>query len=166
MNLLDIVVVALLALFAVFGVLRGLVRQLFSIAGLVAGHIAGIRFYADAVSLLKLSFRYAEVAGYVGILLAVFLVFSLLGAFIEARIRKSKLSAVDRLGGLVAGTAKGALLAVGLVFLLVIVLPKDARVIRESKAAPYAIAAGKWLADAFPESFADTFRKKIRAAEQ
>jgi uncharacterized membrane protein required for colicin V production len=153
MNLIDIVVAVLCVLFGVFGIVRGLVRQLFSIGGLVVGHLVGIRFYSAAASTLKLTFRYAEVVGYVVVFLAVFLSISLLGAFIEGRVRASKLSVVDRVGGMVAGLAKG-----------VIVLPVDARVLRESKAAPLAISAGRWLQSAFPDRIAESFREKVRAA--
>jgi uncharacterized membrane protein required for colicin V production len=104
------------------------------------------------------------VVGYVVVFLAVFLSISLLGAFIEGRVRASKLSVVDRVGGMVAGLAKGALLSVLLVFLLVIVLPVDARVLRESKAAPLAISAGRWLQSAFPDRISESFREKVRAA--
>lgn len=166
MNPIDIAVVALCALFGVFGILRGLVRQVISVAGLVAGHLAGIRYYEAAVSWLNLTFQYSKVAGYAAIFLAVWLLFVLVGSFIEGRIRASKLSFMDRVGGLVVGAAKGALLAVLLVFLLVIFLPKDSEVLRESKAAPFCISAGQWLAEAFPDRFADTFREKIRAAEK
>lgn len=166
MNLIDIVVAGLCVLFGVLGIMRGLVRQLFSIAGLVAGHLAGIRFYQDAASTLKLSFQYSEVAGYVVVFLAVFLVCLLLGTFIEGRIRGSKLSAADRIGGLAVGLAKGALLSVLLVFLLVIVLPKDAVVLRDSKAVPVAVSAGRWLAEVFPDRIADSFLEKVRAAEK
>jgi len=166
MNLIDITVAALCILFGVLGIIHGLVRQLFSIGGLVAGHLAGIRYYASAASAMKLSFRYSEVVGYLAVFLSVFLVLSLLGAFIEGRIRGSKMSGMDRLAGMVAGLAKGALLSVLLVFLLVIVLPGDSRVLRESKAAPLAISAGRWLQAVFPDRIAESFREKIRAAEK
>ncbi len=166
MNLIDIAVAALCVLFGVFGIVRGLVGQLFSIGGLVAGHLAGVRFYASAASTLNLSFQYAEVAGYVVVFLAVYLAVSLLGTFIEGRIRASRLSAVDRLGGMAAGLAKGALFSVLLVFLLVIFLPSDTRVLRESKAAPIAMRAGGWLQPVFPDRIADSFREKVRAAEK
>ena len=74
MNLIDIVVAGLCVLFGVLGVVRGMVRQLFSLGGLIAGHLAGIRFYSDAVSALKLSFRYSEVVAYAVVFLAVYLV--------------------------------------------------------------------------------------------
>ncbi len=166
MNLIDIVVAGLCVLFGVLGVVRGMVRQLFSLGGLIAGHLAGIRFYSDAVSALKLSFRYSEVVAYAVVFLAVYLVCLILGSFLEGRIRAAKLSFVDRFGGLVVGFMKGALLSVLLVFLLVIVLPKDSGVLRDSKAAPVAVSAGRWLAEVFPDRFADAFLEKIRAAEK
>ena len=49
-------------------------------------------------------------------------------------------------------------------FLLVILLPRDARLLRESKAAPTAVAAGKRLAAVFPDRFAEAFREKLQAA--
>jgi len=166
MNLVDIAVVALCLLFAVFGIMRGLVRQLFSIGGLVGGHLAGVRFYGPVSSALKLSFRYAEVVGYVVIFLVVFLVLSLLGSFIEGKIRASKLSAADRVGGMAAGLVKGALLSVLLVFVLVILLPGDSRALKESRTAPLAISAGRWLTQVFPDRIAGSFREKVRAAEK
>jgi len=38
--------------------------------------------------------------------------------------------------------------------------------VRESKAAPTVIAAGKWVASAFPERFAESFREKVRSIGQ
>lgn len=163
MNLIDILVVVLLAWFAVSGIVRGLVGQLFSLGGLVAGHFTGARYYAYAQGKLGLSFQHSEVVGYAVVFLAVYLAVRLIGGLIEGRVRESKLSGTDRLAGMAAGLVKGALLSILLVFLLVILLPRDARLLRESKAAPKAVAAGKWLAAAFPERFAESFREKVRS---
>ena len=163
MNLLDLILAVLIAWFAVSGIVRGLVRQLFSLGGLIAGHLAGIRYYSFAQSKLGLSFQYAEVVGYAVVFLAAYLAVRLIGGLIEGQVRKSKLSGSDRLAGMAAGIVKGALLSILIVFLLVILLPPDARLLRESKAAPTAIAAGNRLAAAFPQRFAESFREKIRA---
>jgi membrane protein required for colicin V production len=163
MNLLDLILAVLIAWFAVTGIARGLVRQLFSLGGLVAGHLAGIRYFAFAQGNLGLSFQYAEVVGYVVVFLAAYLAVRLIGGLIEARVRKSKLSGSDRLAGMAAGLVKGALLSILIVFLLVILLPRDAPLLRESKVAPTAIAAGNRLAVAFPERFAESFREKMRS---
>jgi len=163
MNLLDLLMAALIVWFAVSGIVHGLVRQLFSIGGLVAGHMLGIRYYAFAQGKLGLSFQYGEVVGYAVVFLAAYLAIRVIGGLIEGRVRKSKLSGMDRLAGMAGGLAKGALLSILIVFLLVILLPRDARMLRESKGAPSAVAAGKRLAAIFPERFAESFREKVRA---
>jgi len=162
MNLLDLILAVLIVGFAVSGIVRGLVRQLFSLGGLVAGHLSGIRYYAFVQGKLGLSFQYAEVVGYAIVFLAAYLGVRLVGGLIEDRVRKSKLSGSDRLAGMVAGLVKGALFSILIVFLLVILLPRDARLLRESKAAPTAIAAGKRLAAVFPDRFAESFREKLQ----
>jgi uncharacterized membrane protein required for colicin V production len=163
MNLLDIVLAVLIAWFAVSGISLGLVSQLFSLGALIAGHLAGIRYYGFAHEKLGLAFQYSEVIGYAVVFLAVYLAVRLVGGMIEDRVRKSKLSGSDRLAGMVTGLVKGALLSILLVFLLVILLPKDARLLRESKAVPMAISAGKRLAGAFPDRIAESFREKVRS---
>lgn len=163
MNLLDLILAVLIAWFAVSGVARGLVRQLFSLGGLVAGHLAGSRYYAFAQAKLGLTFQFAEVVAYTVVFLAVYLVVRLIGGLVEGRVRKSKLSGSDRLAGMAAGLVKGALLSILIVFLLVILLPRDTRLLRESKAAPTAVAAGKRLAAVFPDRFAESFREKVRS---
>jgi membrane protein required for colicin V production len=166
MNFVDVVLGVLCLWFAVSGIARGFVRQLFSIGGLIAGHLAGIRFYGVVASILKLNVQYGDVVGYVTVFLPVYLALRLLGGLIEGRIRASKLSGADRLAGMAAGLAKGALVSVLVVFLLVIVLPRDSRALRQSKAAPYAISAGRWLVRAFPDRIGDSFREKARAVEK
>jgi membrane protein required for colicin V production len=160
MNPVDVAVAALCLWFAVAGIVHGLVRQLFSIGGIVAGHLLGIRFYPLAQKHLGLSFPYSEAAGYAVIFLAVLIAVRLIGGLVEGRVRGSKLSGVDRLAGMAVGLLKGALLSVLAVFLLVVALPKDARILRESKAAPTAIAAGRWMAGVFPQKIAEPFREK------
>jgi membrane protein required for colicin V production len=161
MNLLDLILAVLFAWFAISGIVRGLVRQLFSLGGLIAGHLAGARWYGFAQTKLGLSFQYAEVVGYAVVFLAAYLAVRLIGGLIEGRVRKSKLSGTDRIAGMAAGLVKGALFSILIVFLLVILLPRDARLLRESKAAPTAMAAGKRLAAAFPDRFAESFREKM-----
>jgi len=162
-NAVDVAIAGLCLVFAVSGLFQGLVRQLFSIVGIVAGHLLGIRYYAFAQKTLKLSFQYSEAAGYLVVFLVAWLAVRLVGGLVEGKVRGSKLSGTDRAAGVAAGMLKGALLSVLLVFLLVVLLPRDSRVLRESKAAPHAITAGRWLAGVFPGQIADPFREKASA---
>jgi len=160
MNPVDVALAALCVWFAVAGALHGLVRQLFSIGGILAGHLLGIRYYPAAQKALELSFPHSEVVGYAVIFLVVCLAVRLIGGLVEGKVRGSKLSGMDRAAGMAAGLLKGALLSVLAVFLLVVLLPRDSRVLRGSKAAPTAIAAGRWLAGVFPEKIAEPFLEK------
>jgi membrane protein required for colicin V production len=160
MNPVDVGLAALCVWFAVAGVLHGLVRQLFSIGGILAGHLLGIRYYPAAQKALELSFPHSEVVGYAVIFLVVCLAVRLIGVLVEGKVRGSKLSGMDRAAGMAAGLLKGALLSVLAVFLLVVLLPRDSRVLRGSKAAPTAIAVGRWLAGVFPDKIAEPFREK------
>lgn len=164
MNLLDAVIAVLCAAFLLMGVVHGLVRQAVSLGGLVFAHLAGARYHPAAVRALDLDFRYGAEVGYLCVFAAVYLAVRLAGIPVERWVRSSKLSGTDRLAGGAAGLLKGALLSVLLVFFLVIFLPRDAAVLRESKAAPHAIAAAGWLGRAFPERIGAAFRAKLAAA--
>ena len=107
MNLLDLILAVLFVWFAISGILRGLVRLLFSLGGLIAGHLAGVRWYGFAQAKLGLSFQYAEVVGYAVVFLSAYLAVRLIGGLIEGQVRKSKLKRSARLR---AGGVKSCLI--------------------------------------------------------
>ena len=161
MNLLDIVIAVLCLGLAVHGIFQGMVRQLFSWGGLIAGHIAGVKFYAIAQERLRLDFSHGDVVAYLLTFLAVYLAVRLAGLLVERWVRGSALSGTDRIAGMLAGFGKGVLLTVLLVFMLVILLPRNASLLRESKLAPKAMVAARWMQKIFPERIRDSFREKI-----
>src|SRR3990170_8997499 len=57
MNLLDAGIIVLCGVLAIFGMLRGFVRQGVSLAGLVLGHILAVRYNAEAQKLLQFDFQ-------------------------------------------------------------------------------------------------------------
>ena len=79
MNWVDAVVLALPLVLAVFGLFHGFVRQAASIAGLVLGHVAGIRYYPAAQAALGLDLpRGNEAIAYLATFIAVYVVARLL----------------------------------------------------------------------------------------
>jgi membrane protein required for colicin V production len=160
-NFLDIVIAVLCLGLAVYGIFQGMVRQLFSWGGLIAGHIAGVKFGGIAQERLRLDFSHGDIVAYLLIFLAVYLAVRLVGLLVERWVRGSELSGTDRLAGMLAGLGKGVLLSVLLVFVLVILLPRDTSLLRESKLAPNAMVAARWMQKVFPERIRDSFREKI-----
>lgn len=162
MNLLDVAIGAFCIGFALSGILKGLVRQAAGVAGIVLGHLAGTRFHPEAQRWLQLDFPYAEAVAYALVLAAVYVAVRLAGGLLEGRIRGSRLSGADRLGGAAAGLLKGVLLSVLLVFLLVVFLPRDARFLRSSKLAPKVMVAARWMSPVFPAKVRAAFDEKLR----
>lgn len=166
MNPLDICIVALCAVLALFGLLRGFVRQAASLAGLILGHILAVRYNAWFLKILRFDFPHAGIAAYLIALLAVYIAVRLLGLLIERWVRDSKLSGMDRFLGGLAGALKGALFSVLLVFVLVVLLPRDASLLKSSKLAPHARIAAGWLEKTFPEKIREAYREKVHGAER
>ena len=161
MNLLDIVIAVLCLGFAVYGILQGVVRQLFSWTGLLLGHVAGVKFFETVQVRLRLDFPHSDIVAYLLIFLAVYLAVRLVGLLVERLVRGSELSGTDRIAGMLAGFGKGVLLSVLLVFVLVILLPRNASFLRESKLAPKAMVAARWIQKVFPERIRHAFQEKI-----
>jgi len=148
-----------------YGIVQGVVRQLFSWTGIILGHVAGVKYYEAAQQRLNLDFPHAEIVAYLLIFIGIYLVFRLVGLFIEQWVRGSELSGTDRAAGMLAGFVKGALLSVLLVFVLVILLPRDTGLLRKSTLAPRAMVAANWVAKIFPEKIRDTFQAKTGDAK-
>jgi membrane protein required for colicin V production len=165
MNALDIGILALCAVLALFGLLQGFIRQATSWAGLILGLVAGWWYGAEAQALLQFDFKGGAIAAYLLVLLVVYVGVRLIGLLVERWVRGTKLSGADRFLGMLAGLAKGALLSVLLVFFLTILLPRDAPLLKGSKMAPHMMVAARWMEGAFPERIREPFRKKMRAPE-
>jgi membrane protein required for colicin V production len=159
-NLLDVVIVSLCLFFAVYGIVQGVVGLMFSWAGLLLAHVAGVKYYETAQERLHPDFPHGEIVAYLLTFLGIYLAFRLVGLLIERWVRGSELSGTERAAGMLAGFVKGALLSVLLVFVLVIILPRGTALVRESKLAPQAMVAATWAQRIFPVKIRDAFRKK------
>jgi len=164
MNLLDILILALCVGVGVLGIFQGLVRQAFSWAGLILGHILGVKYFAAVQDLFGLSFLHGDVVSYILLFAGVYLCVRLVGTLVERLIRESKLSGTDRFAGALAGFVKGIFLSILLVFLLVILLPRDTSLLRGSKMAPRVATAAGWISKLFPDRIGAAFREKIQEA--
>lgn len=111
----DLVIVAAVAAFAVWGWWRGLLREIFGIAGLVLGVLAAWRLAPPLAGIIKLSPRFMP---WISILTAVvlFILVVILANFAGRIARRmfvrGPLKPLDRFGGFVFGSVKGALLVV------------------------------------------------------
>lgn len=159
MTWVDIGIVALPLVLAMFGLFQGFVRQAASWAGLILGHLAGIRYYPAVQTALRLNFpRGNEALAYAATFVAVYVAVRLVGVLVERWVRGSRLSGAERLAGGLAGIAKGALLAILMVFLLTVFLPRGYEPLEKSRFAPAALSAAVRLSHLLPRAAGEAVR--------
>lgn len=117
MNFLDLLIVIPLIWFGYKGFRNGLVMELVSILSLIAGIYIAIRFSAWVGQQLGIKGEYAATISFIITFLAVLIVTYLLGKFIDGLVKKLSLGFLNRLGGLLIGLAKTALIAGLLIFI-------------------------------------------------
>lgn len=134
MTVLDWICSAILVFFCYTGYRRGLIGEFFRIIAVLAGMIAGFKFYERAAcfaaenfsipvnTLIKVLFFVIIFAAASGIILAVSFI-------VKKIIRLTILGWVDRLGGVLIGALKGMLL-IGFCLWLIILVPSLRSMVR------------------------------------
>lgn len=120
MSWLDIVLLVILAIAAFMGIKAGLIKSVFSLAGILLGIFLAIRLYDEFGALLHgiiANQSIANIVAFVVILLGVLLVVTVLSSFLGSMISAIGIGWLNRLGGAVfslffSGVVLGALLAV------------------------------------------------------
>lgn len=114
MNLFDIIILSVLCFFALKGLVRGLVNEASSLAGLLAGGWLAYRFHpllaAPIKSALHLPTHLCSFLAFIIILLITGICAHIIGNVMTAALKLVMLGSLNRLGGLLIGIAEGALL--------------------------------------------------------
>jgi membrane protein required for colicin V production len=121
-NWIDLIVIVVLALFGLRGFFRGLFREIFSIAGLVAGFLLAVTYarpvasYAEGV--WQISPLILKGSAFVAIFFVVYFLMSVAGWLLHRSERLLFLKTLNRTGGIAIGVGKGAALTALVVFFL------------------------------------------------
>lgn len=114
MNLIDVIILSVLGFFAVKGLVRGLVNEASSLAGLLAGGWLAFHFHPQLAvpikSTLHLPAHLSSFLAFIIILLLTGICAHVIGNVITAALRLVMLGSLNRLGGLLIGITEGALL--------------------------------------------------------
>lgn len=124
MSLLDITILTVLALGALRGLLRGLVKEVAALTALLLGGWMAFRFHEQAAVLLQgmVPPAAAQMIAFATLLILVGLAAHLLGNLLTSLVKLALLGWVNRLGGMVLGCLEGAVI-LGMVFYAVISIP-------------------------------------------
>ena len=114
MNLFDIIILVTLLFFSLKGLLRGLVNEASSLAGLILGGWLAYRYYPTLSLPIRNILHVPEhVAAFLAFMLLLILtgfIAHILGNIVTTALRVVMLASLNRLGGVVIGAAEGALL--------------------------------------------------------
>lgn len=149
MSLVDIVILVLLGFFLLKGTLRGLLKEICSLLGLLLGGVFAFSFHLPLAQHLQNSFNLPAQLCVWGSFLAIFLlvviVFAVLGFVLHRFVKLIFLGGFNRLSGGLFGLVQGVVLVSMLVLALnSSLVPKSAhRLMRKSELAPPFVTLGE-----------------------
>jgi membrane protein required for colicin V production len=152
MNPLDWLLALLLVYSTVRAAIRGLVRELFALGGLVVGFLLACWYYQTAGLYLRglvNSPPLADFCAFLLIIAAVMVLATILGAIIRRTASAVGLSALDRLGGAAFGAVRGVVLGAALILAVTAFLP-TAPWVQGSKFSPYLLRASHAVSFVMP----------------
>ena len=156
MNGLDLAVLAVIVISAIFAFARGFAREALSIAAWVGAaaitYFAFNRVYA-AVAHFVATPLLADLIAAAGLFVISLIVLTILTSYVARFVQSSALSPIDRTLGLIFGLARGLVL-VSLAYLVVdISLPQNDRPVwvREAKSQPFLLHGADMLRSVLPE---------------
>jgi membrane protein required for colicin V production len=142
MNLFDWFLIAILAYSVIMAFLRGIILELFSLGGLIAGILlAGWNYNHVAVYLERLitTPATAQIIAFLFIVVAVMILSTILGKALNRTAHAIGLGFFDRLLGAVFGVARGCLLGVAILIAIAAFWPHSTW-IENSQLSPYFLA--------------------------
>jgi membrane protein required for colicin V production len=160
MNLLDLGILVLLGLVTVRGYFRGLFQELAVLVGVVGGVVAASHTYLDLAGHLSrwvTDPQWARVIAFAVVLVAVYWLTRLLAHYLQRLLYHLYLDFFERLLGAGFALVKGALLIGFSLMFLGLVLPKDSRLLRESRTAPQLIGLAQKSLELLPPDFKQWF---------
>lgn len=138
-NFLDIVVLVIIFLSIMFGIIKGFIREMLSLAFFIIAVVLSFLFYSEVGTLLIKDITNKDVANFAGFILIfvfVLIIGSLVTYFTKKVFTIGPLKSIDMILGGVFGLVRGILISAIIVFAL-ISFPIDDNLILKSRLSPY-----------------------------
>lgn len=131
MTIFDYIVLSIIGLSVILSVMRGVVREVLAIVGLVAAFYVGVSYTNQLLPMMPVDIpneALRVLAAFLVLFLATLLLATLLGIALSAIFKKAGLGWLNRLLGALFGVARGLLIVCVIVFLAGLTdIPKDPR---------------------------------------
>jgi membrane protein required for colicin V production len=158
MTSVDLLVLGVMMLSALIAFMRGLVREVLSIAawlGAAAVSVSFLPMIRPMISPYVPSPEWTDPAGYVILFLVALIVFSLVAKTIGGAVRASAIGGIDRSLGLLFGLARGAVLAIAVYIVGGMAVPPErwpAQVL-DARSLPLIFKGAEWVVRQIPVEY-------------
>jgi membrane protein required for colicin V production len=163
MNILDFILLTILAIGLIRGLIRGMIRQVASLLGLIAGFVVAGHLYVRLIPLFKSHFPslpYLEVFSYLAVYIATWLAVVMLGYLFVKLSRAMLMAWADRLLGGILGLFKGLVTAVIVVAVLTLFLPDKSSILTNSLLCVHVQRVGYYFVRLTPKELRDRYKKR------
>jgi membrane protein required for colicin V production len=169
MNLLDLGILVVLLLLALRGYWRGLLQEISVILGLVIGLIFAAHYYLQLARLVGQWLHtplYSRIVSFLIILILVYWLIRLAGNFLHRFVAAIFLGSLDRLLGGFFAVLKGCVILGFLLTVIAMVVPKDSKLLQESRTAPYIKGIYQQALVLLPQEFKDQVKERALKFER
>jgi membrane protein required for colicin V production len=137
MNTLDIVIVAVVALLTLFGLRKGFIVSLATLAGLLLGIYLAIHFSHYTAGVIARNFHPSSFwlpgLAYTATFLVVLIGIYFIGRMVEKLVEMAGMSVLNHIGGALLGFAKGVLIMSAALYLIALADPNAKMVTQSTK---------------------------------
>lgn len=165
MNPLDILITIILAYGLIRGIFRGMIKEISSIIGVLAGFYGAYSYYPLLAKTLDhwiTSVPALNIISFTIIFCFIFFVISLLGVVIKYLMNLASMGWFDRILGSGFGFLKGILIVSVILVVLTAFLPKGAPIIKTSLLAPHVTMISEKMASVISKDMKQSYASKIK----
>ena len=168
MSWFDIMLLGIMALSLISGFFKGILREVFSLGGVIVGILLALMF-SPALKDQLIQWIPVESAAYAAAFVIIFILVAVLAELLTRVLTKvlkfAKLNFANRLLGAGFGLLRGVVIGVILAMGVSMFLDADHPVLTESKVTPYLINTSKVLMPLLPDEVEVEFREKLEELE-
>ncbi len=162
MNTLDIIVLIVIGLSTAYGIWKGLIKQVFSIAGIIAGYVVATQYYIPFSAYLKFGDpNLAKIVSFIIIFIGCVIIATILAFTVNKIFRLPGLGFINSFLGGVIGFLKGFLLVAVAVIVLIALLSAENTLLSKSVTVPYILRGINTAENMIPRDIKSQYNKKV-----
>ena len=163
MNLLDVILIVVIAFSSIYGLFKGLVKEVISLLALIIGLIGASRFYEGTSPLLQdfgLGEQAARILSFIILFIAIFVALTVIGKLIHKLVHAIFLGWLNRLGGVGFGLIRGIIVSAIIIMILTMIPSEKAPILSKSKLAPHIMSVSRILVSLVPDDLEKRFKER------